>query len=131
MFVFFFLMIRRQPRSKRTDPLFPYATLFRSQQGFQVDNENQRRPRGERAAGRGTARAPDRERPWQARVGDTEMSFFSRPQHQAQAGSLAVAANGASAPAAVPAAPQLGHIAERTLYRANRRKEYATTKLRK
>src|SRR3546814_12290371 len=28
--VFFFLMIRRPPRSKRTDTLFPYATLFRS-----------------------------------------------------------------------------------------------------
>src|SRR3546814_19501745 len=26
----FFLMIRRPPRSTRTDPLFPYATLFRS-----------------------------------------------------------------------------------------------------
>src|SRR3546814_15046669 len=25
-----FLMIRRQPRSKRTDTLFPYTTLFRS-----------------------------------------------------------------------------------------------------
>src|SRR3546814_19393323 len=29
--VFFFLMIRRPPRSKRTDTLFPYTTLFRSQ----------------------------------------------------------------------------------------------------
>src|SRR3546814_10530315 len=27
---FFFLMIRRPPRSTRTDTLFPYATLFRS-----------------------------------------------------------------------------------------------------
>src|SRR3546814_15206237 len=26
----FFLMIRRPPRSKRTDTLFPYTTLFRS-----------------------------------------------------------------------------------------------------
>src|SRR3546814_14000615 len=26
----FFLMIRRPPRSTLTDPLFPYATLFRS-----------------------------------------------------------------------------------------------------
>src|SRR3546814_2023782 len=31
MFVFFFLMIRRPPRSTRTDTLFPYTTLFRSQ----------------------------------------------------------------------------------------------------
>src|SRR3546814_9009312 len=26
----FFLMLRRPPRSTRTDPLFPYTTLFRS-----------------------------------------------------------------------------------------------------
>src|SRR3546814_8123724 len=30
MFFFFFLMIRRPPRSTRTDTLFPYTTLFRS-----------------------------------------------------------------------------------------------------
>src|SRR3546814_19826633 len=29
-FVFFFLMIRRPPRSTRTDTLFPYTTLFRA-----------------------------------------------------------------------------------------------------
>src|SRR3546814_17413884 len=29
MFLFFFLMIRRPPRSTRTDTLFPYTTLFR------------------------------------------------------------------------------------------------------
>src|SRR3546814_2439237 len=29
-FYFFFLMIRRPPRSTRTDTLFPYTTLFRS-----------------------------------------------------------------------------------------------------
>src|SRR3546814_18922775 len=30
LFVVFFLMIRRPPRSTRTDTLFPYTTLFRS-----------------------------------------------------------------------------------------------------
>src|SRR3546814_12303953 len=30
LIVFFFLMIRRPPRSTRTDTLFPYTTLFRS-----------------------------------------------------------------------------------------------------
>src|SRR3546814_20418114 len=30
MLFIFFLMIRRPPRSTRTDPLFPYTTLFRS-----------------------------------------------------------------------------------------------------
>src|SRR3546814_12435634 len=32
-FCFFFLMIRRPPRSTRTDTLFPYTTLFRSELG--------------------------------------------------------------------------------------------------
>src|SRR3546814_4567678 len=31
--MFFFLMIRRPPRSTRTDPLCPYTTLFRSHRG--------------------------------------------------------------------------------------------------
>src|SRR3546814_8526228 len=33
VFIFFFLMIRRPPRSTRTDTLFPYTTLFRSHIG--------------------------------------------------------------------------------------------------
>src|SRR3546814_20071264 len=39
---FFFLMIRRPPRSTRTDTLFPYTTLFRSHAadtGYLVDGE--------------------------------------------------------------------------------------------
>src|SRR3546814_9965409 len=32
--MFFFLMIRRPPRSTRTDTLFPYTTLFRSRYGL-------------------------------------------------------------------------------------------------
>src|SRR3546814_13287389 len=32
-FFIFFLMIRRPPRSTRTDTLFPYTTLFRSRTG--------------------------------------------------------------------------------------------------
>src|SRR3546814_19391813 len=35
---FFFLMIRRPPRSTRTDTLFPYTTLFRSH-GLSVPGE--------------------------------------------------------------------------------------------
>src|SRR3546814_791942 len=38
MLSFFFLMIRRPPRSTRTDTLFPYTTLFRS---TPVDSANQ------------------------------------------------------------------------------------------
>src|SRR3546814_19647666 len=33
---FFFLMIRRPPRSTRTDTLFPYTTLFRSAGGHRT-----------------------------------------------------------------------------------------------
>src|SRR3546814_16920796 len=32
--MFFFLMIRRPPRSTRTDTLFPYTTLFRSERSL-------------------------------------------------------------------------------------------------
>src|SRR3546814_10618093 len=46
MFVFFFfLMIRRPPRSTRTDTLFPYTTLFRSSQlaGTRLTDDEDRR----------------------------------------------------------------------------------------
>src|SRR3546814_2228921 len=46
-------MIRRPPRSTRTDTLFPYTTLFRSRP---------RPPRG-RALARHRVRAPEREAP--------------------------------------------------------------------
>src|SRR3546814_12467562 len=35
---FLFLMIRRPPRSTRTDTLFPYTTRFRSQHGYGLEN---------------------------------------------------------------------------------------------
>src|SRR3546814_13788135 len=37
----FFLMIRRPPRSTRTDTLFPYTTLFRSHQVVAADAVDQ------------------------------------------------------------------------------------------
>src|SRR3546814_4281265 len=40
--VFFFLMIRRPPRSTRTDTLFPYTTLFRSPHRLQRIRPNGR-----------------------------------------------------------------------------------------
>src|SRR3546814_17319735 len=43
---FFFLMIRRPPRSTRTDTLFPYTTLFRSSKPQQAA-----RMQGARSAG--------------------------------------------------------------------------------
>src|SRR3546814_17571533 len=46
---FFFLMIRRPPRSTRTDTLFPYTTLFRSdppqRRRSAFDHSTRRRPR--------------------------------------------------------------------------------------
>src|SRR3546814_6266075 len=41
-FVFFFLMIRRPPRSTRTDTLFPYTTLFRSNRISAAADERKR-----------------------------------------------------------------------------------------
>src|SRR3546814_15329075 len=35
--IFFFLMIRRPPRSTRTDTLFPYTTLFRAGEDAGLD----------------------------------------------------------------------------------------------
>src|SRR3546814_20303265 len=60
---FFFLMIRRPPRSTRTDTLFPYTTLFRSDGGRAAavrryharagrEPPGIRRPRRSRAPGR-------------------------------------------------------------------------------
>src|SRR3546814_17487513 len=37
---FFFLMIRRPPRSTRTDTLFPYPTLFRSEEFQKASQRN-------------------------------------------------------------------------------------------
>src|SRR3546814_15084079 len=52
-------MIRRPPRSTRTDTLFPYTTLFRSRRSVQADGQLSRRP-GLRA---GTATAGDLRNP--------------------------------------------------------------------
>src|SRR3546814_4712425 len=38
-----FVMIRRPPRSTRTDPLFPYTTLFRSRRPAVPDPHRKRR----------------------------------------------------------------------------------------
>src|SRR3546814_6620385 len=74
----FFLMIRRPPRSTRTDTLFPYTTLFRSAaeqeqrdgqlraaaigavDGGEDDGADGPRPKGEREDGEGPERAGER-----------------------------------------------------------------------
>src|SRR3546814_16586009 len=69
--LFFFLMIRRPPRSTRTDTLFPYTTLFRSPAfpcltpahqevpvaSIAPNTEKDEAPRGVDCPGRGTNRA--------------------------------------------------------------------------
>src|SRR3546814_14307284 len=58
-FVRVLLMIRRPPRSTRTDTLFPYTTLVRSRAAVQPagDGRTDQRPRhGDAGAARGTAR---------------------------------------------------------------------------
>src|SRR3546814_20223075 len=58
MISFFFLMIRRPPRSTRTDTLFPYTTLFRSQPGTaEGEGQHGRRARGGRHGGRRALRS--------------------------------------------------------------------------
>src|SRR3546814_4793081 len=42
IYSFFFLMIRRPPRSTRTDTLFPYTTLFRSPRQTRLRHNHQR-----------------------------------------------------------------------------------------
>src|SRR3546814_1225867 len=63
--VFFFLMIRRPPRSTRTDTLFPYTTLFRSQevqrQQQQDDRHHLDRDLGQREVGRRQVDEADRD----------------------------------------------------------------------
>src|SRR3546814_5193166 len=49
IYCLFFLMIRRPPRSTRTDTLFPYTTLFRSQGSLYPRDPRRLAPRPRRA----------------------------------------------------------------------------------
>src|SRR3546814_5403984 len=55
----FFLMIRRPPRSTRTDTLFPYTTLFRSLPPRRADRDDRRLPRTSSGARRRARRRPE------------------------------------------------------------------------
>src|SRR3546814_13593173 len=46
--LFFFLMIRRPPRSTRTDTLFPYTTLFRSARDLAARQQREQAARAQR-----------------------------------------------------------------------------------
>src|SRR3546814_983421 len=54
-------MIRRPPRSTRTDTLFPYTTLCRSRQGIQDDGGGQHRARQRPVVSGAVERTPLRE----------------------------------------------------------------------
>src|SRR3546814_20089183 len=55
LWLFLFLMIRRPPRSTRTDTLFPYTTLFRSLARPHQPDEHDRPVADRRGDGRGRA----------------------------------------------------------------------------
>src|SRR3546814_17524406 len=71
-------MIRRPPRSTRTDTLFPYTTLFRSRDGagpavaqqHEAEQEERRRPR-----------APEHRRPGVLDVGEAGEDATQAPHH--------------------------------------------------
>src|SRR3546814_8449130 len=63
--LFFFLMVRRSPRSTRTDTLFPYTTLFRSPHARRHLRDLRERVPGDHVPGRrpDVRRLPVRPRP--------------------------------------------------------------------
>src|SRR3546814_3793294 len=69
----FFLMLRRPPRSKRTDTLFPYTTLFRSRRNLR---QGERADRAVQQEGRETRRDDDLRR--QSRMGQPHRHGFRR-----------------------------------------------------
>src|SRR3546814_17865059 len=60
--IVFFLMIRRPPRSTRTDTLFPYTTLFRSRRSCPRRRIAPRPPKGD--DGRRDSRRPGSDPHW-------------------------------------------------------------------
>src|SRR3546814_1412996 len=81
--MFFFLMIRRPPRSTRTDTLFPYTTLFRSHPSTGKDPG--RRRRRWRAAGTGRSGWAARGGAWRDPAGSGQRSDCSITGTPAQA----------------------------------------------
>src|SRR3546814_1954266 len=81
--MFFVLMIRRPPRSTRTDTLFPYTTLFRSPQdrpGALRRAAPLLRWPGARRGRRGAGQAPARRRSGAAGVGGRSEEHTSELQ---------------------------------------------------
>src|SRR3546814_12149939 len=79
--LFFFLMIRRPPRSTRTDTLFPYTTLFRSHGDGHHVVDQERRCRDERD-GPPDVPAGDGVRAATAGVGDADLPVADGDRYQ-------------------------------------------------
>src|SRR3546814_5571122 len=96
-------MIRRTPRSTRTDTLFPYTTLFRSlDRGMRPPgrHRDQRLPRTAGAAGRGDVRLPVR-RSAAGAAGTARRRHCPGEARMSAAKKQAAAADTKSAPAAI------------------------------
>src|SRR3546814_3068118 len=107
LFIFFFLMIRRPPRSTRTDTLFPYTPLFRSTSRAAAPGRPARpRRRGgrRRPAAPGTPRccAPAATR-CRDRDGRNDRAKGSRHAAAANLPARSAAHGSASAPSTAPA----------------------------
>src|SRR3546814_1344943 len=81
---FFFLMIRRPPRSTRTDTLFPYTTLFRSTRGCGTRRraaQSRRVPaRGRNAIRHAPLTAHARDHRWYGGLGDRGGAALGRSE---------------------------------------------------
>src|SRR3546814_5921273 len=77
--LFFFLRIRRPPSSTRTDTLFPYTTLFRSQQGGVPDSPAEESEAAADTAAEEPADAPEAAAPAPA---DTEAPAEEAPSEE-------------------------------------------------
>src|SRR3546814_4533433 len=73
----FVLMIRRPPRSTRTDTLFPYTTLFRSQGAAELSRRHRQRHRLRRGGSSTRSRADAERLP--PGFGDAESAARLRP----------------------------------------------------
>src|SRR3546814_6171625 len=84
-FVLFFLMIRRPPRSTRTDTLFPYTTLFRSDRAAVLARGRAVRDRHDRPAG---AAVPPHDPPQDDAAGSARRAQGRSEEHTSELQSL-------------------------------------------
>src|SRR3546814_1079413 len=83
----FFLMIRRPPRSTRTDTLFPYTTLFRSRLGLARRSGQRHQPEIQRPRWPDLHRPARRRRPTR-RLGRLQAQLSRSEEHTSELQSL-------------------------------------------